>query len=561
MDRYYDQDAQRDIFNAEGNIYVNNEAAPTAMTVALPSTPPVVEHWQTRQEEDLILGDFAAGRRFVEIISAGGYGKSALAAQVFEQVTGFDKKLWVSFQSSLSTESGGEPFRVFGQWLGQKLGYRPGKDWQEPQLIEEGLNRLGQGRCLLVLDNLETLLQADGQWRDSAYGRFVSGWLKRGRGALVLTSRERPVLAPNERNSVCFYPLAGLPWGAAVRLLRDEGMRGSDAELRELVELAGGHPLLLRLAVGVAKAEAGGTPSIAVLKRPELDVFAIVGAHQNDPETSIQKILDASMARLDEALQQVLLDVWVFPMPFTQKRVVYSVSTTATEGQLRQLAQRSWLQEEPRSEGWTFQFQPLIRDYLQQKLLNLYDATGDRLGFANMLRAKADVLQFLKRSDEALALYDQASEIYQQVGDRLGFANTLKAKADVLKFLKRSDEALALYDQASEIYQQVGARLGFANVLHEMGKMKTDLAQGLNLLEQAQAIYTQVQDRYSQSRNLLFIANIQHSLNQPAAALATLDRAATLAAEIGYEPLQTYAAARRTEFEARPPQSAADRWK
>ncbi len=527
MDREYDQDAQRDVINVDGNIYVTNEAAPTEMMAALPSTPPVSEHWQTRQEEDLIRGDFAAGKRFVEIIGAGGYGKSGLAAQVYEQAAGFDKKLWVSFQSSLSTESGAEPFRVFGQHLAQQLGYKPGKDWQEQQLIDEGLNRLGQRRCLLVLDNLETLLQSNGEWRDVAYRQFVSGWLKRGRGTLVLTSRERPVLAANERNGVCFYALAGLPWAAAVRLLRDEGMQGSDAELREFVELAGGHPLLLKLAVGVAKAEAGETPPIAVLKQPDLDVFAIVGAHQNDPETSIQKILDASMARLDEALQQVLLDVWVFPMPFTRQRMIYSVRTEATEAQLRQLAQRSWLQEEYRPEGWTFQFQPLIRDYLQQKLLALCEATGDRLGFANTLQAKADVLQFLKRSDEALELYDQAAGIYQQVGDRLGFAN----------------------------------------VLQEMGKMQTDLAQGLNLLEQAQAIYTQIQDRYSQSRNLLFIADIQQSLNQPEAALATLDRASTLAAEIGYEPLQTYAATKRAELEAhptqpevRPTQSASYHW-
>jgi hypothetical protein len=111
-----------------------------------------------------------------------------------------------------------------------------------------------------------------------------------------------------------------------------------------------------------------------------------------------------------------------------------------------------------------------------------------------------------------------------------------------------------LYDQAATIYQQVGDRLGFANVLQEMGRMQTDLAQGLHLLEQAQAIYTQIQDRYSQSRNLLFIADVQRSLNQPDAALASLDRASILAAEIGYEPFQTYAATKRAELEAPPTQ-------
>jgi hypothetical protein len=48
MDREYDQDAQRDVFNAEGNVYVTNEVAPTEMTATLPSTPPLSEHWQAR---------------------------------------------------------------------------------------------------------------------------------------------------------------------------------------------------------------------------------------------------------------------------------------------------------------------------------------------------------------------------------------------------------------------------------------------------------------------------------------------------------------------------------
>ena len=99
--------------------------------------------------------------------------------------------------------------------------------------------------------------------------------------------------------------------------------------------------------------------------------------------------------------------------------------------------------------------------------------------YANCLKAKADVLQFLDQRDEAIRLYDEAIEVYNAVGDRLGYANCLKAKADVLQFLKQSGEAIRLYDEAIEVYNAVGDRLGYANCL----RAKADV---LQFLEQSE---------------------------------------------------------------------------
>jgi tetratricopeptide (TPR) repeat protein len=88
---------------------------------------------------------------------------------------------------------------------------------------------------------------------------------------------------------------------------------------------------------------------------------------------------------------------------------------------------------------------------------------GSRLGEANNFKAIGDVLQFLKRSDEALSRYEAALQFYRDTGDRLGEANTLKAIGDVLQFLKRSDEALSRYEAALQFYRDTGSRLGEAN--------------------------------------------------------------------------------------------------
>ena len=171
--------------------------------------------------------------------------------------------------------------------------------------------------------------------------------------------------------------------------------------------------------------------------------------------------------------------------------------------------------------------------------------------YANCLQAKADVLQFLKQSGEAIRLYDEAIEVYNAVGDRLGYANCLQAKADVLQFLKQSGEAIRLYDEAIEVYNAVGDRLGYANALLSLGQTLDNPAESLERYWQVQALYVEIGDRYSQGRNLYqFIATAQINLGQTEAAIDSLTEAAAIGEAIGFELLrwQTYALAKIAEL-------------
>jgi len=577
-----DQSADRDIFNVrEGTVNVYNQAPAPLVDVTLNDQPPPYHHWQSRPEEQQILADLTTSVQLIQVLGVGGYGKTALATRVFEQASGFDKHLWISFRPLLTADQI-PPFREFGRWFGRTFGYQTPTDWTDEQLATEALNRLARQRCLIVLDNLEALLKPDGQWRDLGYRNFLLQWFGTGgRGVLLITSRERPDLPANTLSQTRSYSIGGLSPEAGVALLRVQQVQGSEPALKEYVVAADGHPLLLNLTVGFLKQTAGDSPAIAVLKRAEFNLFETVGLHRGDPDTSIEIILAESLRRLDQELLGVLFSVWAFPMPFTQRLLEIARGLTMTEAQLRQLAKYSLLQETYRTEGWTFQLQPLIRSYLQQKTLEIYRANQDQLGEANTLQAIGDVLQFLDRRTEALqhyeqaigiyrevgarlgeantsqaigdvlqfldrrteALqhYEQAIGIYREVGARLGEANTLKAIGEVLQFLDRRTEALQHYEQAIGIYREVGARLGEANVLQEYGKLQEDTAQGLNYLEQSQQIYEQIGDQYSQSRNLLFIADKQLQLKHTDSAIEALTRASAIAAAIEYEPLQTYA--------------------
>ncbi len=100
-------------------------------------------------------------------------------------------------------------------------------------------------------------------------------------------------------------------------------------------------------------------------------------------------------------------------------------------------------------------------------------------------------------------------------------------------------EALENYEQALGLYREIGDRLGEANVLQEYGKLQEDFSKALEYYQSAQELYVQIGDKYSQSRNLLyFIANAQRELEQQEQAINSLNRAAVVAEEIGYEPFR-----------------------
>ncbi len=173
-----------------------------------------------------------------------------------------------------------------------------------------------------------------------------------------------------------------------------------------------------------------------------------------------------------------------------------------------------------------------------EKAIALQKKLGLKADLASSLESLGNLYFELRdRVKPANDCYQQALEIYHEIGDRSGEANTLKAIGDVLQFLKRSTEALERYEQALNFYRDIGDRLGEANVLQELGKLEADRIQALEYLQQAQNLYVEIGDRYSQSRNLLFIGDVHLDMEQRDNAIDCWHRAAEFATTINYEPL------------------------
>ncbi|MFN7298707.1 MAG: hypothetical protein ACK5VA_17655, partial [Pseudanabaena sp.] len=120
--------------------------------------------------------------------------------------------------------------------------------------------------------------------------------------------------------------------------------------------------------------------------------------------------------------------------------------------------------------------------------------------------------------------------------------NTLKAIGDVLQFLKRSTEALEKYKTVLAFYHEIGAHLGEANTLQSIAILEEDPVIGLASSQTALNLYIEIGDKYSQARNLnYFTSNIQLKLGQKAEAISSLTLASKLAQEINYQPMVDYA--------------------
>jgi tetratricopeptide (TPR) repeat protein len=412
--------------------------------------------------------------RSIGITGAGGYGKSMLLAKVCQEIEvtsssgflgqPFEQIVWTTFTESYQ-------FEGWGAWLlVQLLGEIP-IGMTRSELIPALAKVLAQRRCLLVLDNAETLLTESGDWLEAEYGKF---WLAvmgaTSQSMLILTSQEQPNLPPNLLNCSRWKRLGGLDEAAGVTLLQAWEVSGSDAKLREFVVLCDGHPLLMDVVVGNLKADFE-VASIDDLPHANYELFNLIGLHRGNPMASLRAILAWSIARLPEELQGLILRLWIYPMPFNLVRLKDAYpDLEVTVVQCRQLARRSLLQERCQQRVWEFWFQPLIREYLQTRVLEDCRAREDVWEEANTLKAIGDVLQFLDRRDEALDRYNSALTLYEQVGDNLGKANTLRAIGDVASAKEQYSEALAYYHQALALVEQIQDSYSTARVWYYIGK-------------------------------------------------------------------------------------------
>src|SRR5437660_2050682 len=231
---------------------VSAESAPEEIQVEIDwGEVPDIPNFYGREKELEQLSSLVARYRIVAIVGIGGVGKTSLAAQLAHRTEQFNYIFWFPLQNMHSLEY--LLRRCITSMSQHKQVELPDN---EDELILQLIGYLRKHRCLLILDNFETVLQESkrvGQYDDShkGYGKLLKRvGESRHQSCLLLTSREKPgEVAYLEGSSAlaAVLPLTGVGDQEARDILKDKELRGTDADWSNLNKLYSVYPLALEL--------------------------------------------------------------------------------------------------------------------------------------------------------------------------------------------------------------------------------------------------------------------------------------------------------------------------
>jgi len=217
---------------------------------------PSLEHFFGRFVESAQLQEWILEQqcRVIALLGMGGIGKTSLllsVARKIEKVGTFELIFWRSLRHApMLTDIVKEAIAFFSR---QQQTHFPET---EQELIMLLLSYMQAHRCLLILDNCETILKPG-----EGVGHYLDGYEGYGalfrllaeaqhQSCLLLTSRETlKELArwDSTEDSIRLYHLSGLENAASQALLDRKGVQGEVATKERLATLYGGNPLALQL--------------------------------------------------------------------------------------------------------------------------------------------------------------------------------------------------------------------------------------------------------------------------------------------------------------------------
>lgn len=302
--------------------------------------------------------------QLISILGMGGIGKTTLAAVVTKAVApSFAVVIW---RSLLNAPPLSQLLRNWLQILSrQTLTSLPDTLDEQLRLL---LTYLQQGRCLLVLDNSESIFAHDTAVPEAAPPmQSRAGVVRPGyegydqlfqrlansdhQSCLLLTSREQPYAlvrlgrqAQSTTGRVRLLLLAGLDQQAGQVLLESNGLQTSPTEAAKLIKNYSGNPLALQIVAATIVDFFGG--DVVAFQQEEGQIF-----------DGMRLVLDQQFARLSLLEREIL--VWLaiereaITVPTLRSNFVQPVANTALLEALQALQNRSLL--EKRETGFTLQ--------------------------------------------------------------------------------------------------------------------------------------------------------------------------------------------------------------
>jgi tetratricopeptide (TPR) repeat protein len=543
------------INDPSGKISIDGGDTPREITVSgVGDNPPnFQDYWVDRVAYQTQLTDRLKANPVTEILADSGFGKSSLAAWAHENLaSGFKKRIWVNFGQAKS-------FDRFARWVLQEIGF-PNKDPQvdEATLLRELVYRLNDPnapvKTLVVMDQLEAIVEAS-DWQ--FFQQFLEKWSIDGKSSRVLVTTRSCILSQDS------IDLGGMNTTEGTVFFERSGLTGD--RFPELIDLAGGHPLLLKLAASWTKETYG-----ARVDDRAIDFFGKLFAnYRGDPTKGVAAIFGVIFEELPIGLQNLLCGVSVYRLPF-EEAMAQAIGPEATIEDLDLLCDRGLLLQQ--GEGWTLH--PLVADLVRsrvtearrreahegaiayysanfqdwdgtiescrEELESFYHACelGQYQRAYGVLDRCVDLLDLAGQWRSLLPLYVRLTTEWQAADDiearNLGGAWT---RLGIL-YLQLGDyrSALDAYDQAKQSNNKIedlnnkgGLLCNIGNVYKALG----DYTQAINFYQQALIVQREVGNRQFEANSLGNLGNAYQALGQYQRAIDYFQQSLEIQREIG----------------------------
>src|SRR6185312_9546144 len=377
--------------------------------------------------------------RLVAVLGIGGIGKTTFTAKFAEQVKGaFVHVLWHSLQNAPPLEV------ILKNWVQilsdqQRIDLPTERESQIRLLI----TYLQKHRCLVILDNMESILQSGhrtGQYREGYedYGTLIEliGEVQH-RSCLLLTSREKPKEVSRLEGKVLpvrSLQLLGLTQTEGQEILKPEGLFGSDQAWTKLINFYAGNPLALKL-----------------ISEPILDVFdGNIDLFLKQEETvgivgDIHNLLEQQFNRLSEREREIIywlaIEREAVSLDTLWDDIIRSISKAALLEDMNSLRRRFLVQTESTAR---FTLQPVIMEYVTDRLIDtiyseIETETSTLLESHALIKAQAK--DYVRNSQVRLILKPLAMRLFTL----LGTESSEQKLSSILSLLRKNRSHLPSY--------------------------------------------------------------------------------------------------------------------
>ncbi|WP_225912410.1 WD40 repeat domain-containing protein [Nostoc flagelliforme] len=384
---------------------------------------PDVSVFYGRSEELLQLRQWILEERcrLVGLLGIGGIGKSTLAVKLGLQIQSeFEVMVWRSLLNAPPVEEQITNILQFLLWALRK-------EMVIPESFDRKLSKLMEclqsNRCLLILDNVETILSGGqaGQCRPGyeGYGQLLKRLGEVPHISCVLfTSREKPreiIPLEGDRTEVRSLPLKGLNSTEGQQLFQQKGQfTATEREWQELIEHYAGNPLALKMvAAGTQELFNGRIAPVLEYVKQGILIFE-----------DIRDLLERQFQRLSTVEEEVMYWLAINREPVSLAELTEDLVTSASKRKLppaiKSLLQRSLIEK---SDEYFF-LQPVVMEYTTQRLVErvCQELVGEKSVRLRLFQThaliKATAKDYIRETQKQLIFQPLLEQLLLEIGSQ-----------------------------------------------------------------------------------------------------------------------------------------------